>query len=143
MGEAKMMAWQRDGIRIDVELAVALEVGMACVDRAENATEAAAAQMFNRDLWRLIGFLADSAPVPADRNELLAQSARVAAGEAVDFAQVNRRFAGILAGRAATQGSLRHMLEAWRCYTRGHGKADFGSWLVERLEGVVPGIRAA
>lgn len=138
-----MVAWQRDGIRIDVELAVALEVGMACVARAENPAEAVAAQMFNRDLWRVIGFLAQTAPVPSDRQELLAQSARVVAGADVDFAQVNRRFAGILAGRAATQGSLRQMLEAWRGYGSSHGQADFGTWLVERLEGVVPGICAA
>lgn len=138
-----MAAWLRNGIRIDVELAVALEVGMACVDRAENAAERAAAQMFNRDLWRVIGGLAETAPIASDRQDLLRQAAVVAAGDKTDFAQVNRHFAGILAGRAATQGSLRHMLDAWRGYGRTNQQADFGSWLLDRLDGASVESRAA
>lgn len=127
-----MQAWILAGIRVDIELAVALEVGLLSLTRAESPTERDRALAYNRDLWVLVDRLAATAPLQ-DRAGLGAAAARLARGQLADFAEINRKYAGLLAGRAATTGSLRQLLSDWRDYLNANTQAVFGAWLLNRF----------
>ncbi len=127
-----MQAWILAGIRVDIELAVALEVGLLSLSRAESPSDRDRAITFNRNLWLLVDRLAATAP-QQDRAGLAAAAARLVRGQFGDFAETNRHYAGLLAGRAATTGSLRQLLSAWRDYLNANTQAVFGAWLLDRF----------
>lgn len=130
---------------IDVELAVALEVGLTRVERAEQLGGMADALVFNRELWRVIGFLADGAKLQRSRDELRDTALAVAQGKVEHFALINRRFAGLFAAQPEAYGAMGAMLADWRVFRRNTPKAEFSQWLLERLESHIEGrhLRAA
>lgn len=132
-----MTAWVQQGVRLDIGLAVALEVAVLRLRRAQSAAERRDAVAFNLDLWQVAGTLAPTSPVAADRDGLAAAAATVAAGRMTvdELAEINVRFAHTLAGRAATEGGLRHILGEWHVARRAAPERDFGGWLLGRLDG--------
>lgn len=128
-----MQNWILAGIRVDIELAVALEVAVIELTRAESQAEHEQAMAFNRDLWRLVGTLAATAPNAEDCTELRATAARMVEGCAADFTETNRRFARLLAGRVTSAGSLRGMMDEWRTFRLTQPHAEFGGWLLGRM----------
>lgn len=134
-----MAAWINQGIRIDVALAVVMEVAVLQLHRAEGADDRAAAFGFNRDLWRVVGDLAPTSPLAEDRSALAGAANLVAGGGqgAEQQIELNRRFARLLAGRAATDGALGHILTAWRNARNGGATLEFGPWLLQQLSGFV------
>lgn len=128
---------------IDVELAVALEVGLTRVERAEQLGGMAEAEAYNRDLWRVIGFLADGPLLTRDRDELRAYALAVAEGRADDFVLLNRRFAGLFAAQPEAYGAMGAMLGDWRAYRRVHTHAEFSQWLLQRLDSQIGQAKAA
>lgn len=124
-----MQAWILAGVRVDIELAVALEVGVSRLGRVESDRAVA----FNRDLWRLVRNLAATAPEQQDRDGLASAAARLANGNRGDFDGPNRFYAGRLAGRAATTGTLRRLMDDWRVDLNASPNAMFGAWLLARL----------
>lgn len=128
---------------LDVELAVALEVGLTRLERAEQLGGMADAVAFNRDLWRVIGFLASGSQLVRHRDDLRLQSLAVAQGRCDDFAAINRRFAGLFAAQSAAYGAMSVMLNDWRAHRRAHAKAEFSQWLLARLDGQIVEMRAA
>lgn len=130
-----MTAWIQQGFRLDIALAVAFEVATQYMQRAECPAEHRLAALFNGSLWRVAGKLAATAPLAEDRDGL-ARAATTMARLSVDEAvAVNTRFARVLAGRAATQGTLRQIMAEWRAARDGAPEAEFGQWLVARLDG--------
>ncbi|OJX79362.1 hypothetical protein [Magnetospirillum sp. 64-120] len=119
---------------IDVELAVALEVGLTRVERAEQLGGMADALVFNRELWRVVGFLADGAKLQRCREELRDTALAVAQGKIDHFALINRRFAGLFAAQPEAYGAMGAMLADWRTFRRNAPKAEFSQWLLDRLE---------
>lgn len=128
-----MQTWTLAGIRVDIELAVALEVAVIELARAENAAEQEQAMAFNRALWRLIGGLAVTASVVEDCAELRATAARMVEGRGADFSETNRRFARLLAGRVTCAGSLRGLMDEWRAFRANQPGVQFGAWLLGRM----------
>lgn len=137
------MIGQRNDICVDVEVAVALEVGLTRLERAEQLGGMAEALTYNRELWRVIGFLADGPELVRHREELRRQSLAVAQGQSSDFIALNRRFAGIFAAQSAAYGVMSVMLNAWRQHRRNHAKAEFSQWLLERLDAHICRAQAA
>jgi hypothetical protein len=130
-----MTAWTAQGIRLDIALAVVMEVAVLQMNRAHSADERNDALAFNEELWNVAGRLAPAAPVAEDRDALVA-AARVvkAGGKGIEqLAEINRRFAGLLAGRAATDGALGHILDRWRAARRDGVGQEFGPWLLTLL----------
>lgn len=131
-----MTAWIRQGMRLDVELAVALEVATLRLTQAVTGAERAAALTFNRTLWRSIHNLAATAPDMSDRDGLLAGAATVAsADDPARVADCNTAHARILAAKSATQGGLKRMIEDWRHHRAQQPEAEFGHWLLSRMDG--------
>ncbi|MBC7950422.1 MAG: hypothetical protein H7Z12_01200 [Rhodospirillaceae bacterium] len=130
-----MAAWIQQGFRLDMALAVAFEVAILRMNRADSQAERGAAIRFNHRLWRVAGQLAPTAPLAEDRNGLVDAAATVHGLTQDDAAALNARFARVLAGRAATQGALRQILADWRNARTIAPEAEFGDWLVTRLEG--------
>lgn len=128
-----MQAWTLAGIRVDIELAVALEVGVLELSRADTAAELDLAIAFNRDLWRLVGSIAVTAPRADDRSQLGAAAVRLADGWPADFTEANRRFAGLLAGRVSSAGTLRGLMDEWRGVRMAQPDLQFGAWLLGRM----------
>ena len=122
---------------IDVELAVALEVGATRIERAEQLGGLEAALAYNRELWRVIGFLAHGGQLERRRDELQAQALAVAEGRCGDFLAVNRRFAGLFAAQSAAYGVMSVTLNDWRQFHRANPKSEFSQWLLERLAGQI------
>ncbi len=131
-----MAVWIRQGMGLDVALAVALEVGKLRIESAGTSADHAAAAEFNARLWRTIRRLAATAPDLADRDALLrsAEAVEAAADDADALADRNATHAGALAGRAATQGALKGLLAAWSAHRDAHRDARFATWLLERIE---------
>lgn len=132
-----MAAWIQQGFRLDMALAVAFEVAILRMNRAENGAERGEALRFNHRLWRVAGQLAHTAPLAEDRNGLSDAAAMVHGLNQDDAAALNAQFARALAGRAATQGALRQILTDWRSARATAPDAEFGDWLVSKLEGFV------
>jgi len=130
---------------IDVELAVALEVGLTRVERAEQLGGMADALAFNRELWRVVGFLAEGSKLQRCRTELHDTALAVAQGKIEHFALINRRFAGLFAAQPEAYGAMGAMLSDWRNFRRTTPKAEFSHWLLDRLESQIEGrmVRAA
>jgi hypothetical protein len=128
-----MQTWTLAGIRVDIELAVALEVAVLELARAETVAEHDQAMAFNRDLWRLVGSLATTAPNSEDCVELRATADRMVGGGAADFTDINRHFARLLAGRVTSAGSLRVLMNEWRAFRAAQPQAEFGAWLLGRM----------
>ncbi|MBR9970195.1 hypothetical protein [Magnetospirillum sulfuroxidans] len=133
----------QDNVCVDVELAVALEVGLTRLERAEQLGGMAEALAYNQDLWRVIGYLASGAAVVRNRDELRVQSLAVAEGRCREFVTINRRFAGLFAAQSAAYGVMSVMLNAWRQHRRSHEKAEFSQWLLDRLDGQICRTQAA
>ncbi|MEW5727104.1 MAG: hypothetical protein AB1918_04685 [Pseudomonadota bacterium] len=131
-----MAAWMRQGMGLDVALAVALEIGKLRLDTAESAAERAGAMDFNERLWRTIRRLAATSFELAGRDALLsgADAAESAWSDPAAVATLNARHAGVLAGRAATQGALRRLLDDWVAHRRANPRAEFATWLLIRIE---------
>lgn len=138
-----MSSCQQKNLCVDVELAVALEVGLTRLERAEQLGGMAEALAYNQDLWRVIGFLAAGPAVVRNRDELQAQSLAVAEGRCRDFLTANRRFAGLFAAQSAAYGVMSVMLNAWRQHRRSHEKSEFSQWLLERLDSQICRTQAA
>ncbi|MBC7906654.1 MAG: hypothetical protein H7Y60_07905 [Rhodospirillaceae bacterium] len=130
-----MAAWIQQGFRLDMALAVAFEVAILRMNRAENVAERAEAVQFNHRLWWVAGQLAPTAPLAEDRKGLADAAAMVDRLTQDDAAALNASFARMLAGRAATQGALRQILAEWRAARDAAADAEFGEWLTTRLEG--------
>lgn len=128
-----MQAWILAGVRVDIELAVAFEVGVLELSRADTAAELDLAVAFNRDLWRLVGSIAATTPDPDDRAQLSAAAGRLVEGWSADFVEANRRFARLLAGRVSSAGTLRGLMEEWRGFRALEPRAEFGAWLLGRM----------
>ncbi|MCR6630580.1 MAG: hypothetical protein NVV74_11305 [Magnetospirillum sp.] len=139
-----MSAWTQYGLRLDIALAVVMEVAVLRLHRAETAAEQAEAVSFNHDLWRVASSLAPSAPVAEDRDALSVAAHLVAAGgkTAEQLMEINRRFARLLAGRAATDGALGHILDRWRAARHSGADMEFGPWLLGLLTGFPADDRA-
>lgn len=131
------------GISTDVELAVALEVAATRLERAEQLGGMADALAFNRELWRVVGYLASESLVVRQREELQAQAVAVAEGRCSDFLVINRRFAGLFAAQSAAYGAMSVTLNDWRVYRRAHAKAEFSQWLLTRLDARIVHAQAA
>lgn len=132
-----MTAWTSNGERLDIELAVALEIATQRLSTAETAAEHAAALLFNRLLWQTIRRVAATAPLLEDREALLSAAHAIddlAGADETALGAVNRRHARTLAGRAATNGALGRILAAWNLYRAEDADAEFGSWLLERMD---------
>lgn len=131
-----MAAWTRRGMRLDIEVAVALELGKARMDKAASGFEREQALAFNRQLWAAIGDLAVTLPAAEGGAGLIAAARAVAAGtlDPVGLITLNVRQASLLAGRAATQGALKRLLEDWHAHRRADNAAEFGLWLLGRIE---------
>lgn len=142
-----MTAWLQDDMRLDIAIAVALEVSVLRLNRADTERERAEAEAFNRRLWQSAAALAPTAPIAEDRDGLSGAAGRVASGRLScdEVSALNIAFARRLAGRAATGGALRHILAEWRVFRVAAPGAEFGSWLVRRLEDLAepPMARAA
>lgn len=136
-----MAAWTQEGLRLDIAVAVALEVAVLNLKRADGPAARTAAMQFNQRLWRAIGAVAPTAPVAEDRSALADACAQVAGTRmnADDLIALNVGFARTLAGRAATGGALRHILDDWRA-ARPAAQTEFGPWLVTRLERLAPQV---
>lgn len=132
-----MAAWTRQGIRLDIALAVVMEISVLQLGRAESQRQYDEAVVFNDRLWRVIGDLAPDAPVAEDRVALANTSAVILAGgrRPDQLIELNRCFARLLAGRAATAGSLGQILDSWRAAQRAGTTLEFGPWLLEVLDG--------
>jgi len=130
-----MTAWIANGSRLDVELAVALEIAALRMARSNTAAEREAALAYNLRLWRSIRQLAAGAPDVEDR-EGLAATAGLVEGErdGAVLAERNVVHAGKLAGRAATHGALRRLLEQWSQHRRTDASAEFSRWLLDRMD---------
>lgn len=130
-----MTAWVANGSRLDVELAVALEIAALRIGRAATSAERDEALAYNLRLWRAIRQLAAGAPEVEDREGLVA-TARLAEGESDGglLAGRNIAHAHALAGRAATQGALRCLLEQWGRHRRTAPAAEFSRWLLDRMD---------
>lgn len=132
-----MAAWTNDGIRLDIALAVVMEVSVLELTRADTDADRRRAQGFNSRLWRVVAALAPSAPLSEDRVSLRNAAAMVVGGGcSMDkLQQMNRDFARLLAGRAATDGALGHILDCWRSARRAGTELEFGPWLLDLLDG--------
>lgn len=131
-----MAAWKQQDMRLDIAIAVTLEVAALRLGRSGTACERDEARAFNHRLWRGVALLAPTAPVSEDRRDLSAAAGRVEAGHLSgnELAALNIAFAGRLAGRAATGGALRRILAEWRECRAHRPDLEFGLWLVRRLE---------
>lgn len=136
-----MAAWMKYGVRLDIALAVVMEVAVLELNSAETEAERCVALAFNDRLWRVAQGLAPEAPLVEDRVALRNTAALVlAGGRRVDqLAELNRCFARLLAGRAATDGALGQILDRWRAARRDGTDLEFGPWLLEMLAGFVSG----
>lgn len=132
-----MAAWTNDGIRLDIALAVVMEVSVLELGRADTDTGHRRALAFNSRLWRVAAALAPSAPLSEDRIALRNTAAMVTGGGCPmdKLQQLNRDFARLLAGRAATDGALSHILDRWRAARRAGTELEFGPWLLNLLDG--------
>lgn len=129
-----MTLWIQKGQRLDIELAVALEFGSVRLTRAHTEMDRQKAISFNRALWSMIGRLTATAP-EVDYRDALRDGARAAASETpIELAARNCRMAGALAAKAATGGALSRMLDDWRNHRSTCRHADFGDWLLDRME---------
>ena len=133
-----MTGWTTQGVRLDIALAVVMEVSVLQLGRAETAGDRDKAVTFNDRLWRVVAALAPTAPLAEDRTALHNTAAVIAAGgRRVDqLVELNRCFARLLAGRAATDGALGHILDRWRAARRAGTDLEFGPWLLELLDGL-------
>ncbi len=133
-----MTAWIANGSRLDVELAVALEIAALRIGRAATAAEREAALAYNLRLWRAIRHLAAGAPEVEDRDGLAATAALAEHGcDGALLAERNVAHARQLAGRAATQGALGSLLEHWGRHRRAEASAEFSRWLLDRMDDFV------
>lgn len=132
-----MSGWTKQGVRLDIALAVVMEVSVLQLGRAEGETAAKKAVAFNERLWRVVADLAPTAPLAEDRTALANTAAVVAAGgrRLDQLVELDRCFARLLAGRAATDGALGQILDRWRAARRAGTDLEFGPWLLEVLEG--------
>lgn len=135
-----MSGWMKQGVRLDIAFAVVMEVSVLQLSRAEGEQVVKDAVAFNERLWRVIAALAPTAPLAEDRTALQNTAAVVTSGgrRTDQLAELNRCFARLLAGRAATDGALGHILGRWRAARRAGTELEFGPWLLEQLEGFVP-----
>lgn len=138
-----MAAWSQYGVRIDIALAVVMEVAVLKLSRADSDAARAQAIAFNEALWRVVKALAANAPVEEDRTALRnAATLILAGGRRLDqLTELNRSFARLLAGRAATDGALGHILDRWRTARRAGTDQEFGPWLLDLLDGFAFGRR--
>lgn len=132
-----MAAWTQYGVRLDIALAVVMEVSVLQLDRAENVESRKQAVSFNEYLWRVVADLAPGAPLAEDRVALANTAAVIAAGgrSIEQLVELNRCFARLLAGRAATAGALGQILDRWRAAQRAGTTLEFGPWLLDLLDG--------
>ncbi|MGE5517044.1 MAG: hypothetical protein ACM31D_14640 [Bacteroidota bacterium] len=132
-----MAAWTQNGVRLDIALAVVMEVSVLQLSRAETVAEREQAVAFNHHLWRVAADLAPGAPLSEDGLALGNTAAViVAGGRRIDqLIELNRCFARLLAGRAATAGALGHILDRWRAARRVGTEQEFGPWLLDLLDG--------
>lgn len=132
-----MAAWTKHGVRLDIALAVVMEVAVLHLQRAETAAQCDEAQAFNSHLWRVAAALAPTAPLTEDCVSIQNTAALVAAGgRRIDqLIELDRCFARLLAGRAATDGALGQILDRWRAARRAGTDMEFGPWLLDLLDG--------
>lgn len=135
--------WQRHDHRLDVELAVALEVGARALVKAKSAAQLDRAIVVNLRLWQAVRRLADRCPALDGREMLAATADHVAimlVAEAVphpdprDVAFVAGRSLSLardLAGEAAANRARDGLVAQWSA-----GPAcRFEDWMVDRLAG--------
>lgn len=132
-----MSGWMKQGVRLDIALAVVMEVSVLQLSRAEIEAARRKAVDFNDRLWRVVSDLAPSSPLADDRTALRNTAALITAGgcRLDQLVELNRSFARLLAGRAATDGALGHILDRWRAARRAGTDLEFGPWLLELLDG--------
>lgn len=132
-----MAGWTNQGIRLDIAFAVVMEVSVLQLTRAESEAAQRDAVAFNDRLWRVVDALAPTAPLVEDRVALHNTAAVIAAGgrRMDQLVELNRCFARLLAGRAATDGALGHILDRWRAARRAGTDLEFGPWLLELMDG--------
>lgn len=133
--------WTRPGNRLDVELAVALELGALHFTRAHSPRQLEQAISFNLRLWRAIRRLVLVRPDLCEREALADTADHVATMLVVDAAPCpdprdlafiagrNTALARDLAGRSATERALADLMGSWEGGPRG-----FDRWLIERLD---------
>lgn len=131
-----MAAWTKHGVRLDIALAVVMEVAVLHLQRAETDAQRDKAQAFNSQLWRVAAALAPTAPLNEDCVSIQNTAALIAAGgRRIDqLIELDRCFARLLAGRAATDGALGQILDRWRAARRAGTDMEFGPWLLELLD---------
>jgi hypothetical protein len=130
-----MNAVIKQGVRLDVDLAVALEVATLLINKAAGSAECDNALAFNHRLWRIVRILALNVPeIVPDRDALLASATSADLSGPVQLVALNVEHSRRLAVHAATQGALKTLLEDWHAYRRQTKNAQFGSWLLDRME---------
>ncbi|MDA8231555.1 MAG: hypothetical protein M0006_09475 [Magnetospirillum sp.] len=130
-----MTVWTARGSRLDIEVAVALEIATLRLKSAERQCERQDALAYSAQLWRIISRFASMAPV-GELGERLMASADIIAGS-IDpdvFVRHNTAHAQMLGGRAATNGALRRLLDDWNRHRGATMGADFASWILDRLD---------
>lgn len=139
-----MTAWIIGGVRVDIELAVALEVAKDRVVRADSRKDREEASDYNRRLWRLVGALAPVAPQDT-ASEMRSSAARIEQimQDHEQIPHMNANIASRLARRCPPDGAIRSMMHEWHNYLTVAPNADFAGWLMDRLEGLTPNMRLA
>lgn len=135
------MEWIRHDHRLDVELAVALEVGARGLSRARSHRQMEDAITFNLRLWRAIRALALRWPSLCDREVLVDTADHVATMLVVDAAPCpdprdmafvagrNLALARDLAGEVASEVTLGRLIDEWTA----SGMRSFEHWLLGRF----------
>jgi len=139
-----MTAMMTRGERLDIEIAVAMEIGTVRLQRAAGLAAREAAVAYNLDLWRTIRQLAATAPLGGDHAALQDSAAMVANRPTPEvLAERNRAHTRSLAASGATHGTLRRLLDEWRSHLGDAPKAEFSRWLLDRMEGYAAPISMA
>lgn len=134
--EDAMAAGTKRVMRLEIALAVALEIGKLRLEMAEAVAERRAAMEFNQGLWRCVRRLAAKLPDPTERACIsdAADAVEAAWGDPAAVTARNLDLARSLAGRSPTDGALRRLLEDWGRYRCSAPDAEFASWLVGCLD---------
>jgi hypothetical protein len=146
----------RPAIRLDVELAVALELASQQLVRASCPEQLDRAVTFNLRLWRVIRGMVGLRPTLSDRQALMDTADHIATMLVVDaspacdsrdisfVAARNAGLAGDLASPTAIHRAFSELLNGWVDGERlnqtrpgpGPGGKDFECWLLERISAV-------
>lgn len=135
--------WIRRDHRLDMDLAIGLEVGANLLVRAKSARQLDEAVTFNLRLWRAIRTVALRSPGMGEREFLVGTADHVASMLALDaYPSVDPRDMAFVAGRnmalagdlAAAQMAERHrdaLVAEWAGQNSRH---RFEGWLLDRVQ---------